>query len=43
MKPEDQVRLRSQDAKASKDDKLLLEDSSGFEPDEDDFEELKED
>ena len=43
MKPEDQARLRSQDAKASKDDKLLLEDSSGFEPDEDDFEELKED
>jgi hypothetical protein len=37
------VRLRSQDAKASKDDELLFEDSSGFEPDEDDFEELKED
>jgi len=43
MKPEEQARLRSQDVKASKDDELLPEDSSGFEPDEDDFEELKED
>jgi len=43
MKPEDQARLRSQDASDSDDDELLFDEAGVSEPDEDDLEELKED
>lgn len=43
MKPEDQARLRSQDASGDIDDEDLFDDLPGIEPDEDDFEELKDD
>ncbi len=42
MKPEDQARLKSHGAKDAKDDELPVDDPGGYEPDEDDFEELKE-
>jgi hypothetical protein len=43
MKPEAQARLRRQDAEDDNGEDLLFEEPGGFEPDEDDFEELKED
>ena len=43
MKPEDQARLRIQHIAQTNDDEILFEEPGGFEPDEDDFEELKED
>lgn len=43
MKPEEQARLRSHDTTDANDDDLLFDEPGGYEPDEDDFEELNED
>jgi len=43
MKPEDQARLRNQDTAVVDDDELLVDVPGGCEPDEDAFEEFKED